>query len=92
VRLSSMAAMWSARTRSPTRSARTGAEVHVAIGDLAATTRRRGRDVVEAALAGWDILINNAGGTASGGGYAHGWTPRRRMDRGHQGNVVCGCA
>ena len=49
----------------------TGAEVHVAIGDLASDdTASAVADAVEAALGGVDILINNVGGTASGGGYA----------------------
>src|SRR3569833_1350435 len=46
----------------------TGAEVHVAIGDLARDDTATAVCVlVEAALGGQDILVNNAGGTASGG-------------------------
>jgi NAD(P)-dependent dehydrogenase (short-subunit alcohol dehydrogenase family) len=70
----------------------TGAEVHVAIGDLARDDQAAAvGDVVDAALGGLDILINNAGGTASGGGYSP-WldaTPDEWIAA-YQGNVVCG--
>ena len=70
----------------------TGAEVHVAVGDLARDdTATAVADTVEAALGGLDILINNAGGTASGGGYAP-WLDATTDEwvAAYQGNVVCG--
>jgi len=49
----------------------TGAEAHVAIGDLSRDDQANEvADAAEAALGGIDILVNNAGGTSSGGGQA----------------------
>jgi len=70
----------------------TGTEVHVAIGDLARDDQAAAvGDVVEAAFGGLDILINNAGGTASGGGYSP-WLDATTDEwiAAYQGNVVCG--
>jgi len=70
----------------------TGAEVHVAVGDLARADQATAvADAVEAALGGLDILVNNAGGTASGGGYG-AWLDATDEEwiAAYEGNVVCG--
>ena len=68
----------------------TGAEVHVAIGDLMRDDQATSvADTAEAALGGIDILVNNAGGESSGGGQATFFdaTPAEWVAA-YQGNVV----
>ena len=67
-----------------------GVEVHTAVGDLARDDQAAAvTEAVDAALGGVDILINNAGGTASGGGYG-AWLDATPEDwiAAYQGNVV----
>jgi NAD(P)-dependent dehydrogenase (short-subunit alcohol dehydrogenase family) len=68
----------------------TGVEAHAVFGDLAKDDQAEAvADAVDAALGGVDILINNAGGTASGGGYG-AWLDATPEDwiAAYQGNVV----
>jgi 3-oxoacyl-[acyl-carrier protein] reductase len=68
----------------------TGVEVHATVGDLARDDQAGAvADAVDAALGGVDLLINNAGGTASGGGYG-AWLDATPEDwiAAYQGNVV----
>ena len=69
----------------------TGAEAHVAIGDLMLDDQAAAvGDAAEAALGGIDILVNNAGGQSSGAGQATFFDAKpEEWLRTYNGNVVC---
>ncbi len=69
----------------------TGAEAHVAVGDLMLDDQANAvADAAEAALGGIDILVNNAGGESSGHGQATFFEAKpEEWLKTYNGNVVC---